>query len=274
MSSLNNNLDEPKRAAIKGANIKMGNSFCLGEKNSAQDERIDVTSEDFLNKLTPALSKKIKEMINAAEQQAQNIISAANAEGQALKEQAQQQGMQEGRRLGQEQGYKDGFAQASAEISEKGRSFDKLVGDVLNSKDEIYRSGEGELLEFVIMLAEKLACSKLEEDEAILKNIIAEACSEIRDKESLKILVHPFFANKIYSISEELKQTIYGLSNIKIIEDKTISEDGVVIESVDSRVDARLSSRVDILMQKLKEQTKEVPILEQEKINETKDAES
>lgn len=261
MSSLSKNIDEPKKAAIKGSQIKVGRSFCLGEQNSVQDERIDVASEDFLSKLTPALSQKIKDTLNAAEQKAQNIISAANVEAETLKQQAQQQGMQEGQRIGKEQGYKDGFAQASSQISQKALNFDKMVNDILNSKDDIYRSNEGELLELVVLLAEKLTCSKIKEDKNVLKNIIVEACSEIREKETLKILVHPSFAQSIYDISSEVKNTVYGLQNIKIIEDKTISPDGVVLESFESRVDARLSSRVDILMQKLKSQLTETPIL-------------
>lgn len=256
--------DWNKKSTIKSAAVKLGNSFCLGEKNLSQDEKIDVTNEDFLSKLTPALAKKIKDTLAAAEQKAQSIINAASSEAEQIKQQAYEQGIQEGKTAGQEQGYNSGYEQISLELSEKVRCFDKIIEEVLLSKNQIYHSGEDELLEFIVTVAEKLACKEIQEDKECMKNIIMEACSEIRDKEHLRILVHPMLAQQIYSISEDLTKTVYGLSSVKIIEDKTVGEFGVIIESLGSRIDARFSSRVDNLLNLLKEQKGQLSVLTSE----------
>jgi len=78
----------------------------------------------------------------------------------------------------------------------------------------------------------------------IILSIIRAAINELKYKEEVKILVNPAITQCIYDLSEELKQTIKGLNHIKIIEDKTIPPDGFMIESPDSRIDARLETQL------------------------------
>ena len=58
-------------------------------------------------------------------------------------------------------------------------------------------------------------------------------------------------AEKIYAISDELKEKIPQLQSIKIIEDTSVSPDGTIVESPLSRVDSRIKSQIDELSEKL-----------------------
>lgn len=267
MNTLSNPLDENQKNTLKSYEIKLGTSYRLGEQVNSQTDKIDVTDNDFLKKLTPELSGKIKETIAIAEQKAQIIIQEAQNQAEQIKQQAQEQGVQEGILEGQNQGYQDGYHQALNEFREKIISIDRLIGNIINAKSEIYHSGEDELLEFVMLLAEKLAHTQINFDKNAIKQIIVDAASELKEKETVKILIHPDLAKKIYSISDEIKSTIYGLKNLKILEDRTISADGAVIESPESRVDARLSTQVEALMETLTKEKIKKPILEEKEIN-------
>lgn len=262
MNTLSNPLDEGHKNTLKRHEIKIGGSFILDKKSSPQNEKYDVTDESFLNKLTPELSNKIKETITAAKQEAQGIIANANNSADQIRQQAQEQGLQQGIKEGHEQGYKDGYNQAINDFREKVISLDRLINNIINAKSQIYHSGEDELVEFIMLIAKKLAHTQIHADAQALKNIIIDASVELREKESIKVSVHPSLAEKIHSISDEVKNAIYGLKTIKIIEDKTISPDGVIIESPDSRVDARLESQVDLLINDLFKEKEETPILE------------
>ncbi len=267
MSTLSNPLDDNNKNTLKSHEIKLGTSYCLGEQKNIQDDRIDVTDDNFLKRLTPELSGKIKETISIAEQKAQTIIQQAQIEGEQIKLQAREQGIQEGILEGQNQGYQDGYHHALNEFREKIISVDRLIGNIINAKSEIYHSGEDELLEFVMLIAEKLAHTQITFDNTAIKKIIIDAASELREKETIKVLIHPELAHKIYSISDDIKDTIYGLKNLKILEDRTVSPDGVIIESPESRVDARLATQVETLMEALTKEKIQTPILEEKEIN-------
>lgn len=268
MNTLSNQVDDNHKNTLKSHEIKLGQSYRLGEENQHQHQaKIDVTDEGFLQKLTPELSTKIKETISFAEQKAENIIAEAQQQAEQLRQQAREQGIQEGIAEGQEQGYQDGHRQALNEFREKIITIDRVMNKIINSKSEIYHSGEDELLEFVMILAEKLAHTQITFDKEAIKKIVVDASAELKEKETIKVLIHPTLAQKIYSISEEIKDAIYGLKNLKIIEDRTISADGVVIESPESRIDARLATQVEMLMEELVKEQQKTPILEEKEID-------
>ena len=258
----NSPFEDIHKNTLKSHEIKIGNSFCIGENRDSQHSKIDVTDDGFLEKLTPELSNKIRETLYIAEQKAKTLISDAVSQGEILKQQAHEQGLQEGITQGQNQGYQDGYNKAVNDVIEKAISLDKFINNITKAKYEIYHEKEDELLEFVMLIAQKLAHTQIMFDNEALKNIIVAASSELKEKETLKVLIHPSLAQKLYSISDEVKNAIYGLKSLKIVEDKTISPDGAVIESQDSRIDARLSTQVDILIQKMLKEKQETPILD------------
>jgi len=267
MNTLSNPLEENQKNTLKSHEIKLGKSFRLGEENHTHNDKIDVTNDSFLQKLTPELSNKIKETIAIAEQKAQSILVEAQNQAEELRQQALQQGIQEGIIEGQNQGYQDGYNQALNEFREKIITVDRLISNITNAKSQIYHSGEDELLEFVMILAEKLAHTQITFDKNAIKNIIIDASAELKEKETVKVLIHPSLAQKIYSIADEIKDAIYGLKNLKIIEDRTISPDGIVIESPESRIDARLETQVETLMEILMKEKNKTPLLEEDKID-------
>lgn len=262
MNTLSNPLEENQKNTLKRHEIKIGGAFVLGQKVASQNDKFDVTDENFLSKLTPELSNKIKKTLANARQEAQNLIANANNSAEQIRQQAQAEGFQAGIQEGNEQGYKDGYNQALNDFREKVIDLDRLIGNIINAKSQIYHSGEDELLEFIILIAKKLAHTQINADSQALKNIIIDASIELKEKESIKVFVHPSLAEKIHSISDEIKNAIYGLKTIKIVEDKTISPDGVIIESPDSRIDARLETQIDLLTKELFKEKEETPILE------------
>ena len=88
------------------------------------------------------------------------------------------------------------------------------------------------------------------------------AISQLKEKESVTIIVNPEMARKIYEISNDLKDAIHNLEHIKIVEDATIAPDGTIVESVGSRVDARVSAQIEQIAQKLFAELNKTPEIE------------
>ena len=55
----------------------------------------------------------------------------------------------------------------------------------------------------------------------------------------------------IIKLSEEFKQELPQVKNIKIIEDAALSTDGTIVETPLSRVDSRVSSQIDEIAARL-----------------------
>ncbi len=245
---------------IKSSDIQIGESFVIGKKETKLD-KVDVTDQNFLNSLSDEVAMGIKKIIAQARAEAVDLIKNAQDEIEQMKKQALIEGNEKGYQEGFERGYQDGYDKINSELMEKAARFEEFINLVLEAKNNIYQSAQSELLDFVVRIAEKLCCNQVAYDKDTILNVIMQASTELKEKETLKIIVHPALAQNIYSITDDLKNKIHNLKNIKIIEDKLLKEDGLVLEAADSRIDASFSTRVMQIINELKKEADKTPII-------------
>lgn len=249
---------------IKSSNVHLGNSYVFGKEKKEADPESLLSAEE---KLAIASARKTAEdIVNEAKAEAAKIIEQAHQQGNEIIQQYQQAGEQarnEGYQAGYQQGYTDGQAKLYQDIASELRKLDSLAASAFSVKKEIISSSEEEILKLSVAIAEKIIRHELELNPEIVVNIIKSAINELKDREEVKIIVNPSFANLLMNQSEELKETVNGLKNLKILEDKSIPADGVIIESGESRIDARLDSQISEIMRVLISEYEENPVFEE-----------
>jgi flagellar assembly protein FliH len=226
---------------IRSDSIIVGGSYVLGKDNT-----VDLLKDEILN----TAKAQAEEIINQAQQQAQQITQEAEAQSQNMIAQAgeiQRQANEAGLQDGYNQGYQNGFNQISGELVNQIKMVDIIAKSSFRVKQEIIKSAKQDILELTIAIAEKILKNTLNSAPETILSIIKAAISELKEKEDIKISINPANAVHLYQYSEILKETVYGLRNLKIIEDKTIPVDGFIVESVDSRIDAGISTQIDAI---------------------------
>lgn len=231
---------------IRSDNVQVGGSFV-----------VPIEQKLNLSKIKEALAKE-EEIILNAENRAKKIIEEAEIQAQDIIQKAQAQALAEideinaqGHKEGFEAGFKEGFDKITDELSEKVLSVDDFSKSQFEIKRAILKSAHADIINLVIAIADKICSKSLELNDEILKEITQNAIMSLKDKENINIIVNPDMAERIYSISEELKDKIPQLQSIKIIEDNSVSPDGTIVESPLSRVDCRIKSQIDELAEKL-----------------------
>jgi len=198
-------------------------------------------------------------IVKNAEQKVDELLNDAQEEIAKIKETAHQKGF--------ENGYNDGQTKILEDLHNKIKSVEIIANSALEIKKEIILSSERDVLDLTIAIAERIIREKLNISPEIILNIIKSALGQVKDKEEVRILVNPSVTMYLYEHSEELKNTIKGLKNIKIIEDRTIRPDGALIESLESRIDARLETQIEEITKHLLAQAEET-IIANEKVEE------
>lgn len=231
---------------IKSHNIQLGDSFVVPIEQSAHNKKIQEALE------------KEKEIILQAEQKAQDIIDQATAEGQQLIEDAKNQALsevdaitQQAHNEGFEAGRQEGLADITNELQDKIESVNNFAECNFDVKRNIIKSAYLDIIKLIIEISQKVCSKTLELSDEILKEITQNAIQSLKDKEEITIIVNPQMAEKIYAISDELKEKIPQLTSIKIIEDDSVSPDGTIVESPLSRVDSRVKSQIDEIADRL-----------------------
>ena len=265
---------------IKSSNVQLGESFIV--EHSLKFTPVGNFNDDELS--NEELSLQIKErefkqkcdqMLIDAQSQANSIIEEANNKAAHILEESKQytakqkeelevlknNTLEEARQEGIQTGFNEGYQKASEEVYSKVVNLEAIADSAFNLKKEIILSAELEILHLSIAIAEKILKQQLEIKPEMITQIIKAAINELKDKEEIKIIVNPALKEQLYNFSEELKIAIKGMKTIKIIEDKTIHANSAIIESPESRIDARLETQIAQITEQLMKTFADEPVL-------------
>lgn len=231
---------------IKSDNIQLGDSFVVPIEESAHHAKVQAALEKQQEIILQG-EQRAQELIEDAQRQAQEIIEQAKNEAFAQVDEIIQKAHDEGFEAGRQEGLEN----ITQELQDKIISVNDFAKSNFDVKNNIIKSAYLDMIQLIVEISHKVCSKSLELDDTILKEITQKAVQSLKDKENITIIVSPQMAEKIYSISDELKEKIPQLSTIKIIEDASVSPDGTIVESPLSRVDSRVKSQINQIADKL-----------------------
>ena len=229
---------------IKSDDIQIGSNYVLPIEQS------NVTlSQAKVQKIIEETDLKAQKIISDAEGQSQVIMQNTNAEASRIIENAQkraeeeyenirQQAYQEGFTKGQE----DGLNKFQNDSIEALKSLETLSSSSFDLKKNIIDSATLDIVELVSAIADKVCHIKF--DSEVLHKITLDAIKELNDKENITIIVNPKLVDNISQLCENFKNEVPKLQSIKILEDNSVSPDGVIVETLNTRLDSRVSSQI------------------------------
>ena len=116
-------------------------------------------------------------------------------------------------------------------------------------KKNIIDSASRDIVDLVAIIADKVCHEKF--DDTILYNITVDAIKQLNDKEIITIIVNPQLVENINTLVENFRTEFPKLKTLKILEDNSLSPDGVIVETLNSRLDSRISSQISEIARKM-----------------------
>lgn len=230
----------------------MGNEYVLPieqtkvTQQQAKVQAIIAQTEQRKKDMMAAAEKKSQELLDSAEVRVTHILDdarkKAEAEYEAIKQEGYDTGFAEGLKAGQEKFENDAV--------EALKALDTLASSSFEMKRDIIKSAEKDIVELINAIALKVCGKPL--DDNLLYKITAETIMQLPDKESITLIVNPKLIGRVSSFSERFKYEIPNLKSVKILEDAALSEDGTIVETLTTRVDARISTKIGEITQKLR----------------------
>ena len=236
---------------IKSDEIQIGNNYVLPIEQS------NVTRQEAkVKKIIEETDAKAQQIVDAAENKSKIITETANTEATRIIEEARKRGEQEYEAVKQ-QAYEEGFAKGEQDGLEKFKedaaealySLETLASSSFDAKKNIIDSATLDIVELVSAIAVKVCHTSF--NSKILYSITVDAIKELSEKENITIIVNPQLVENINSLTNNLKEEFSKLQSIKIIEDSSVSPDGVIVETLSSRLDSRVSTRIAEITQKM-----------------------
>lgn len=243
---------------IHGDKVNLGSSFVLSAEGKSDLNKEIVDAKMIADSIIADAKKQAAATMAQAENQAAQIIQSAKAKAETSMDEV----TAEAKKQGYAEGYEDGKEKITTELENKVYNVDNFAKSKFEIKNRIIKSLHLDILDLVLDISEKVCKIQMQNNREVLSKVVANAISQLKEKEQVTIVVHPEMAQKIYDVSDELKEAVHNLQSIKIIEDNSISPDGTIVESVGSRVDARVSAQIEQIAQKLITELNSTPEIE------------
>ena len=236
---------------IKSNDIQIGNNYVLPIEQS----KVTV-QQAKVKKIIEETDAKANEILGNAENKSQIIIETANTEATRIIEEARKKAEQDYEGIknqayqeGFSKGEQDGLMKFQKDSYEALQSLETLASSSFDMKKNIIDSATLDIVELVASIADKVCHAKF--DEKILKQITIDAIKQLKEKENITIIVNPKLAENINNLAESFKQEIPKLQSIKIVEDVSVSPDGVIVETLSTRLDSRVSVQIEQIAQNM-----------------------
>lgn len=236
---------------IKSNDIQIGNNYVLPIEQS------NVTVQQAkVKKIIEETDAKAQKIITGAESKSNIIVQTANTEAVRIVEQARKDAQntyndikQQAYNEGFEQGQKDGLAKFQEDAINALKSLETLSSSSFDMKKNIIDSATLDIIELITTIADKICHIKFDKD--ILEKITLDAIKQLNDKESITIIVNPELVENINSLVPKFKEEYSKIQTIKILEDVAVSPDGVIVETLNTRLDSRVSAQITEIAQKM-----------------------
>lgn len=231
--------------------VQYGKSYILPIEQSKVTQ-----SEAKVKQILADTDEKAQQIVNAADNKSQIIVQTANNEAtriiedsrkkaqneyDVIKDQAYQEGFQKGR--------EDGLQKFTEDAEAGLKALETLANSTFDMKKNIIDSASRDIVELVAMIADKVCHARF--NPQMLYQITIDAIKLLNDKENITIIVSPKLVEHIQKMVPSIRSSIQNLQSVKILEDSSLSADGVIVETPTTRLDSRISSQINELAQKM-----------------------
>lgn len=236
---------------IKSEEIQVGDNYVLPIEQSR------VTRQQAkVQQIIDETDAKAQQIIANAENKSHVVIQTANTEAEAIIENAKKKAEKEYetiKKQAYEEGFKkgeqDGLYKFQNDASEGLKSLDTLAASSFELKKNIIDSASRDIVDLVIAIADKVCHQKF--NEKVLYKITLDAIKKLNDKENITIIVNPVLIDNINNLTSKFREEIPKLQSLKILEDNSLSADGVIVETLSTRLDSRVSVQIAEIAEKM-----------------------
>lgn len=189
-----------------------------------------------------------------AEREAQALLESAQREAQQLESQtrADLSGLEaQARKKGQETGYEEGYRTGQEEVTRLVERVHTIIQKIIEKRSEIIENTETQIVNLVLMISKKVIKVISENQRNVVINNVLQALRKLKTRGDVVVRVN---LEDLKITSEHVKEFLKLVENVKsitVMEDSTVDQGGCVIETDFGEIDARISSQLNEIEEKI-----------------------
>lgn len=226
-------------------------------ENTNYDERegIEEEIEGLENSLNErrneliALEEELKEKLQKAEEEAKELVGKAEEEARLLVNDIKAEAWEEGYARGRQ----EALSHMEQNIDSTLISANNIITEASIKAREIFMNNKEEMIKLSILMAEKIIKNEVKNKDILIYNLM-EAMKKTQNNKELKIYIS--WEQLVYKeeLIERLQSSFQGIENLEIIEDRTVSPGGCIIQTKLGKIDGTIENQLEVLINSLYEE--------------------
>lgn len=189
--------------------------------------------------------KNAEIIITEAQTKAQTIIENAKVEQETIRSNAQKEGYDNGNK----EGYENGKQEAERLIDR----MHKIIDAVMLRREEILNETEHQIVELVILMARKVIKIISENQKSVIMSNVLQALKKVKTRGDITVRVNLADVKLTSEHTDEFIKRVENIKGITVLEDSSVEKGGCIVETDFGAIDARISSQLSELEQKIME---------------------
>ena len=193
---------------------------------------------------------------NDAENQAQQIIEKAKIEAEQIKAEAEAERdrlKRDAHTEGFDAGHEEGYEKGVAEVDRLVDRMHKMIEAVMQRREEILQDTESQIVELVILISRKVVKILSENQKNVIMANTVAALKKVKARGNVILRVNMEDTKLTTAHIDEFIQHVENVKGITVMEDSTVEKGGCIVETDFGAIDARISSQLTELENKILE---------------------
>ena len=223
------------------------------------------SADDIVKKAEEAAFAEVKRQTDAAavikadaENEAQNIITRAKNEAAQIIADAEAERDRlhnEAQTNGYEKGHQEGYEKGVAEVNRLVDRMHRILEAVMQRREEILADTESQIVELVILMARKVIKILSENQKNVVMANTLAALKKVKTRGEVTLRVNLEEVKLTSEHAQEFIQHVENVKGITVLEDSSVERGGCIVETDFGAIDARISSQLQELENKILEIT-------------------
>jgi flagellar assembly protein FliH len=189
-----------------------------------------------------------------AEDEAKRIIE--DAKKQAGELEAEIQGKvdkveKEAFTKGHAEGSEEGFQEGRQEVERLVESLQKIISAAIEKRNEIIQESETQVINLVLLIAKKVIKVISENQRNVVINNVVQALRKLKSRGDVVIRVNLADVELTSEHINDFMKMVENVKSVTVLEDSSVDRGGCIIETDFGQIDARISSQLHEIEEKI-----------------------
>lgn len=216
----------------------------------------DQILQDRMKEAEIEAQRKFNSVVEAAEEKAEAIIAKAQAEEETIRTNAYNEG------------YAKGETDAKQEVEDQYRDIlakaAQIISSIEREKQEALDEEEDDVLDFIFLIAKKVIAKDLSFEKNAMLELVKQSIRSLNFKQEILLTMPVDSARALQEYKDILHQEFPDLEMLTITADHELKPGDLIVESKKERLDVRLESQIETLVNNLKRIRKEEKLADKE----------